>query len=249
MRLKKWIFSMFLVLTGLIYAIEIENLDFNERLDAEGYNEVALINKTTEKQMYRVSIGKGKKNDGSKYVEVQPKVITVMPLSKAKVKLFGVAPQTAEKGEYDFFFKVTPISIPVLAKKSDGKLVTSATTINVAPEVRMYGYVGEVDFQKEIKFRGVKFTKSEDKKSVFFEAQMENTSYATIDFGIAFYNGTDKYLTSTRLGTLKAGERKRVKVKVPNVSGIDTVKRIDLYRFGPEGMKVYKVAREKDGWQ
>lgn len=248
MKLKQFFLSLFLISNLTTYTLKVDNLDYNSRLDAEGYSEMSLINDTTQKQMYRVNVIKGKKNDGSKYIDVQPKVITVMPLSKGIVKLFGVAPPTTEKGEYDFGIKISPITIPTMVEKKGGKLVSGAVTINAVPIIEMTGYVGDINFQNDIKIKDVKFVKTKDKKNIRFKALIENKSYATINFGAAFYNGSGGYLTSKNLITLGPHKSQKIDVVIPNLRSTTVVEKIELYRITSEGKQTYKVALKSKDW-
>lgn len=239
---KLKVFFMFFLINMLGYAFKLDGIDFNQRMDGKdgGYRELQLINNTNERQRYKINILQGSKNDGSKFITVYPKVVTVEPQSKSPIKVFAKAPSNIEKGLYDFQLEFRPVGIPTLAKAKEG-VITGVSNVNIAPVVEMYGYVGEVSFQDVLRFENIKFLKESNGKGMKIEGNISNDSYAVIEFGVLAY-GKDDYLLGGRyVDTIGNIQNKKVSVVIEGIKNSKDVEKLVLYRSINGGIEILKT--------
>lgn len=236
MKLKKYINIIFIFVFLLnnisSYSFILEDIDFNQRMDTleGGYRELNIINNNLVKQRYKINVLPSKINDGSKFVQVYPKVITIEPKSKGLVKVFGKAPATTTKGEYRFNLQFQPINIPTLAKAREGMTVGN-TNIRVAPIVEMRGYVGEIDFEKAIKFENIIIEKNLKNEGIILKGQLSNNSYASIDFGVEAYGSNDFFYGSAQVVNLLGNTKnKDIQFQFPMITDKKSLKKIIFYR-------------------
>lgn len=239
---KLKVFFMFFLINMLGYAFKLDGIDFNQRMDGKdgGYRELQLINNTNERQRYKINILQGSKNDGSKFITVYPKVVTVEPQSKSPIKVFAKAPSNIEKGLYDFQLEFRPVGIPTLAKAKEG-VITGVSNVNIAPVVEMYGYVGEVNFQDVLRFENINFLKESNGKGMKIEGNISNDSYAVIEFGVLAY-GKDDYLLGGRyVDTIGNIQNKKVSVAIEGIKSSKDVEKLVLYRSINGGIEILKT--------
>lgn len=239
---KLKIFFMFFLINMLGYAFKLDGIDFNQRMDGKdgGYRELQLINNTNERQRYKINILQGSKNDGSKFITVYPKVVTVEPQSKSPIKVFAKAPSNIEKGLYDFQLEFRPVGIPTLAKAKEG-VITGVSNVNIAPVVEMYGYVGEVSFQDVLRFENIKFLKESDGKGMKIEGNISNDSYAVIEFGVLAYGRDDYLLGGKYVDTIGNIQNKKVSVVIEGIKSSKDVEKLVLYRSINGGIEILKT--------
>lgn len=242
-RYKLVSFFLFLMMVSVSYAFRLEGIDFNQRMDGKdgGYREFKIINDGIERQRYKINVLKSEgttTKDASKFIEVFPKVVTVNPKEVGMFKIFAKAPDTAEKGLYSFMLELKPIGIPTLAKAKEG-LVTGSVNVNIAPLVEMYGYVGEVDFQKVLRFEEIKIENAEGRASV--SGKLINDSYAVVELGILAYGKGDYLLGGDYIGTLGNNKEMEVKATIPNVKDSQDIKKFVFYRTVNDKVEKLKV--------
>lgn len=239
---KLKVFFMFFLINMLGYAFKLDGIDFNQRMDGKdgGYRELQLINNTNERQRYKINILQGSKNDGSKFITVYPKVVTVEPQSKSPIKVFAKAPSNIEKGLYDFQLEFRPVGIPTLAKAKEG-VVTGVSNVNIAPVVEMYGYVGEVSFQDVLRFENIKFLKESNGKGMKIEGNISNDSYAVIEFGVLAYGRDDYLLGGKYVDTIGNIQNKKVSVVIEGIKSSKDVEKLVLYRSINGGIEILKT--------
>lgn len=233
---------LFLAFNYIVYGFRLEGIDFNQQMDGKegGYRELQLINDTNEIQRYKITVLKGSKNDGSKFITVYPKVVTVEPQSKSPIKVFAKAPSNIKKGLYDFQLEFRPVGIPTLAKAKEG-VITGVSNVNIAPVVEMYGYVGEVSFQDVLRFENIKFLKESNGKGMKIEGNISNDSYAVIEFGVLAY-GKDDYLLGGRyVDTIGNIQNKKVSVVIEGIKSSKDVEKLVLYRSINGGIEILKT--------
>lgn len=231
---------LFLAFNYIVYGFRLEGIDFNQRMDGKdgGYRELQLVNDTNERQRYKINVLPGSKNDGSKFINIYPKVVTVEPRTKAPVKIFANAPVTAKKGLYDFQLEFKPIGIPTLAKAKEG-VITGTSNVNIAPIVEMYGYVGEVNFQEALRLENIKFTKKE--KTMKIEGDISNDSYAVIEFGLLAYGKDDYLFGGSYVNTIGEVKEKKIEVEIEGVKNSKDIEKLVLYRSINGGIEVLKT--------
>ncbi|WP_297597273.1 hypothetical protein [uncultured Cetobacterium sp.] len=245
MFFKKYKNSIFIILFILnflkAYSFRLDNLSFNERIDTNegGYREFYLTNDSLIRKRYKMNVISGSKNDGAKYVEVFPKVITINPKSKGIVKVFVKAPKETPKGEYDFKLQFQPINIPTLAQNTQGK-IEGTSHIMVAPILQMQAYVGEVDFTKHLKLENIKVLNNEN-GGISVKSLLSNTSYASIDFGAEAYGKNNFLYESVYVADLP-GNTKNLEVTLhfPKIKNTRDLRKIIFYRTPSNTRKVIK---------
>jgi hypothetical protein len=205
-----------------------------------GYREFYLENTELTKVRYRVSVLKGDVADISSNVEVYPKVLTVEPKSVGVLKVFAKASEGMEKRQYDFKLQFTPINIPTLSKAKEGNKITGSTQISISPVIGMKGYVGEANFEKNIRFEDIKVTKHE-KEGIVVTGLLSNDSYIGIDFGIEAYGEGDYLYGVAHLSELVRDEKNRkIKLYFPKIKRENLLKKLVFYRTPS---RVYEVIK------
>lgn len=233
---------LFLCISLSSYSFRLDNISFNQRVDSEdgGYRESYIINNSLRKERYKINILPGNDNDGSKFVEVYPKVITVDPKGKGIVKIYMKTPTNLPQGEYYFKLQFKPIIIPTLAKNETGK-INGTSNINIAPVVEMKGYVGEVDFSESIKIEDIQIKKNKNGKGIILMGNMSNDSFAGIDFGIEYYGSNNYFYGSVTMDDLAANTKtKKFEVVLENIQNPNDLKQIILYRTPSNKREIIK---------
>lgn len=248
--LKKYKKSILLFLFSIIYinafSFRLDNIVFNQRMDVAegGYRELYLSNSSLTKKRYKINILKGNKNDGSSFVQVYPKVITVMPKSKGTIKVFAKALPNTKQGEYDFRLQFKPISIPTIAKESQGK-IEGTSNVSIAPIIEMKGYVGNIDFEKELTFKNISIMKGD--KGIVVKGELSNNAFAGIDFGAEAYGVNNFFYGSVYVDDLpKNIKNKKIELKFPMIENPKDLKKIVFYRTPSNTREVIKeISLEK----
>ncbi|WP_410207561.1 hypothetical protein [Fusobacterium sp.] len=247
-KYKKIIVTVLFVLGSVAsYAFRLDNIVFNERMDGDngGYRESYLVNEGLNKVRYKISVLPSEKRDGSKYVEVFPKVITVDPQSVGTVKIYAKAPGNIEKGEYNFKLQFKPVAIPVVAEKKDGKL-SGNSNMAISPVIEMKGYVGEVDFSKVIRFEDIKVGKNPKGKGITVSGKLSNDSFAGIEFGAEAYGSNEFFFGSAYVDDLGANiQNKSITLLFKNIKKPGELKKIVFYRTPSNNRKVVKEIQIK----
>lgn len=214
------------------YSFKLQNISFNQRMDTPegGYREFYIKNDYLSKQRYKVNVLASKEKDGSKFVEVYPKVITIDPQSKGTIKVFAKAPQTEDKGEYRFQLQFQPINIPTLSKNKDGK-ITGTSNINIAPVIEVKSYIGEIDFKEALRFENINVLKNSKEKGIIVTGNLSNDSYAGIDFGAEAYGSNEFLYGSSYVGDLAGNlKNRKIQLSFPMIKDIKDLKKIIFYR-------------------
>lgn len=160
---KKFMIGMFFLSMKLAsFAMSIGPIYFNQRIDGNGgYQEYEIENESFSTNRYKISVipetnKEEERNQMKKWVSVYPKVLTVKPKSKGKVKVLIKAGANVKPGEYKFILKPTPIVVPVLNENKLGKAsVALKAPLNFS--LGLNGYVGSLgDVRKDIKIERTK---------------------------------------------------------------------------------------------
>ncbi|WP_101474371.1 hypothetical protein [Fusobacterium sp.] len=242
-KYKKIIITLLFVLSSISsYAFRLDNIIFNQRIDGPdgGYRESYIVNDSLEKVRYKISVLPGNEKDGSKYVQVYPRVITVEPKSKGVVKIYAKAPSSIEKGEYHFKLQFKPIVIPTLAKAKDGK-ITGTANIQISPIIDMKGYAGEIDFKNVIKFEDIKVENNLNGKGIIVTGKLSNDSFAGIDFGAEAYGFNDFFYGAAYIGNVeKETKNKFIKLSFSQIKKPSDLKKIIFYRTPSNKREIIK---------
>lgn len=233
--------GMFFISSAITYSFQVDNIIFNQRMDTPdgGYGELYIKNESLEKRRYKIEVLKGNKNDGSKFISLYPKVVTIEPKSKGTLKIVGKSPQGTKEGEYDFKLRFKPISIPTLSQKKDGR-VTGSANVSIAPEVEMKGYVGNIDFSKALRFEDIELIESKD-QGLIVKGKISNDSFAGIDFS-AEASGTNDFFYGVDVVPEISGSTKDkiITLNFPKIKNKRDLKKILFYRTHNRTREVLK---------
>ena len=240
---KHILISLFILVYSISYSFRLQNIDFNQRMDTSdgGYREFYIKNDNLARQRYKINLLSGDKNDGSKFIEIYPKVITIDANSRGIVKVFAKAPKTTPKGEYNFKLQFQPINIPTLAKQKDG-MAAGTSNIGIAPIIDLKGYVGEPNFKENIQLNNIVVLKNTKGKGIVVKGDLSNNSHASLDFAAEAYgNGEFLYGTAHVGNVLKNTKSKQIQLVFPMIKDPKDLKKIALYRTPSNVREVIKV--------
>lgn len=209
---KIGVFFLMLIVSICSFSFELSPYGFDKRIDTgEGYGEFIFYNSTNSIDRYKIEVfSSGKKNDISQYVTVYPKVITVKPLGKTKVKVYVKAPPTLPKGEYGFMFGAKSIPIPYLNKAKSGR-IAPAISIKTAVNLEMEAYVGEVG--NKFNMSNEQIVVSNNKK--YYTAILTNKNGRGYQLGVAFADSANSMITVNAVGRVNNGMTIKVKEEIP----------------------------------
>lgn len=144
---------------------------FGKRFDGIGdYQEYTFKNNTGSTIRYRFKIHPGKEGKSMhKWIEFQPKYMTIKNGESKNLKLFAKAPTGTPIGDYNFYLGVESVTIPGVLNPKDGVISTGATVgINVS--VEMLGWVGDLPAQLKLE----KYNFYNKDNQVFFKGKVIN---------------------------------------------------------------------------
>lgn len=231
--LKKYknliLISLFFINSLISYSFRMDNIDFDQRIDKDGYQEYTIFNDSMKRIRYKVFIKDVGTLPVSKALEVYPKILTVEPKSHGILKVFGKGGVELPKKEHQFILAFKPIVIPTLAKSSGKKeVISGVATIPLAPELLMSGYVGEVDFSKHLIAENIKFYKNE-KGKLIANLSVKNTAYTGLPLGLNFYNAEKNVLDSKAIGRISKNSVKNIEVELDAFKNSKDIKYIEFY--------------------
>ncbi|MGL4307399.1 MAG: hypothetical protein ACRCRV_00730 [Cetobacterium sp.] len=134
----KYIWIFFIVMEIALGYTNIAPLYLDEKIDGEGaYREYIITNNTERTLKYRV-YGEGKENtlDMTPWMEIYPRVITLKPGSREKIKVFIQGPKGIPQGEYISNLCVKEIEYPNRDSKKKLQIYTKL-------KIELAGFVGE----------------------------------------------------------------------------------------------------------
>lgn len=232
-KYKIYVLMCFLVIISVeSYSFKLQNIYFNQRMDGEngGYREFYIINDYLTRQRYKINVLQGSAEDGSEFVEVYPRVITVYPQSKGVVKVFAKTLSNTKQKEYNFKLQFQPINIPTLAKNKDG-MTMGTSNIGIAPIIELKGYMGNINFEQVLKLENIKVIKDAKNKGVFLKGVLSNDSYASIDFGVEAYGNNNFLYGSSYIGEIQGyTKNKEIQLSFPMIENPKDLKKIIFYR-------------------
>ncbi len=243
-RKKLILIGIFLLSSILSYSFKLSNTVFNQRIDTEegGYREFYVENQSLGKQRYRVNVLKGSVADISDSVEVYPKILTIEPKSVGILKVFVKAPKGLEKREYNFKLQFQSINIPTLVQAKKGK-ISGTSNVSLSPVIQLKGYVGEANFEKNIRFEDIKVTKHKE-KGVVVTGILSNDSYIGIEFGAEAYGKNGYFYGAKYVGELGGnGKNKKITLNFPQIKDEKALKKILFYRTPSRTREVIKTIK------
>ena len=111
---------------------------FDEKIDGDvGYKEYILTNNTQRTLKYRIYAEKKENDlDMTSWTEIYPKVISLKPGQREKVKVFIQAPKSTNNGEYITNFCIKEIEYPNSETRQKLQVFTNL-------KIELAGFVGE----------------------------------------------------------------------------------------------------------
>lgn len=215
MKKRFSIFGLFLILVTNIYSFNISSTFFDRRIDNdEGYKEVILRNKSSEKVRYKVRVNKaGNEKDMSKWIKLSHNVLTINPRGEQILKIFAKAPKGTKNGEYSFNLQFEPIVIPTISKAKEGK-VSGSSSVSFTPIINMSGYVGDAEFSKNIVAKDLNLQKVDKKYRL--TGILANNAYAGKSIGFNFVGDNEFIVGGKWIGRLKPNEEKKIDLESEN---------------------------------
>lgn len=242
MKMMKKIITtlLFGALSMSAFSFLISDITFDEEIGGNGYKEYKITNDGRSKSIYKVSLIPLDNPESIKGMTVYPKVLPVEANSSAILKIFGGDKATVPNGEYRFMLSFKPIVVPTLKKdKNDGK-ITGTVGTGLVPDIEMRGYVGHIDFEKDLQITDIKFTKNENNK-VVASFNVENNSYGGVTVGALFYDEGKNVSYSERIGRIGSKSKVPVNMVLQNFTKEDEIKIIQLYTTSGDKVDIKKT--------
>lgn len=145
--MRKIVLSIFILLISIIsFGFHISPDGFGKRIDNdEGFQEYTFKNMTGKTIRYKFAVLPGKNPEKSmdKWIEFEPKYMTIKEGESKKLKLYAKSPEGAKEGDYNFYLAVNSVTVPgVLDEKKES--VVAGTTVGINMNIEMLGWVGDL---------------------------------------------------------------------------------------------------------
>ena len=206
------IIFMILFYSMTCFSFEFSPLGFDKRIDTgEGYGEFIYTNSSNEIIRYKINVySTGKKNDISKFVTVYPKILTIKPLSSAKLKIFVESPPILNKGIYNFMIGSENISIPFLQENRNNN-ISPAVSFKTSVGLEMQAYVGGI--KDDFKIKNEKIIKKEKKE--YYIATIKNETGRGYEIGVGFSDSLDSLINVESKGRLNNFKEMSFEIEIP----------------------------------
>lgn len=206
--------GIFITIINNLFCFNISNTLFDQRIDEEmAYKEFTIKNSSRESIRYKIKVLKpdGDYMDMSKWVRISPIVLNIKPLSEKVLKIFAKSPKNAKKGEYGFQIRIVPIMIPTIKKVKEG-VIGGTSMVAITPVVQMYGYVGNADFKKNIKFENAKLKK--DKTGYVLIGDLINDGFAGKNIGFSFIDNRGFIVKESWIGRVSPKFNQKLNIPI-----------------------------------
>lgn len=218
--MKKFILTFFL-LFSTTFSFHIAPTFFEKRIDAGGgYQEFTMYNNSLKTQRFKVTAlpGTGEYNGHmDKWVEYNPKIITIKPKSQSILKVYVKAPKGTPEGEYSTFLNFKSVPVPNL-EKDDGKTVAAAASIGLNINMEVLGYVG--DLKAKLEITNLKVTENKEGQAVVSFKVKNNTLKRGIWYNIDVMTGNESH-ESVEKGRIKIGKTHDITLTMKNMKKND----------------------------
>ncbi|SJZ72113.1 hypothetical protein SAMN02745174_01384 [Cetobacterium ceti] len=169
---KLLLFIFTLCLYSFSFSFHISPDGFGKRIDGDGgFQEYTFENKTGKTIRYRFAILPGRNPEKSmdKWIEFEPKFMTIKNGESKKLKLYAKSPPEAKIGDYSFYLAVNSVTIPGILEGKEGE-VTTGSTVGINMHIEMLGWVG--DLPAKLKLEKYNFYEKDEK--VYFKGFVNN---------------------------------------------------------------------------
>lgn len=207
--MKRIMAFLFFLTFSITFAFHIAPTFFEKRIDAGGgYQEFIMYNNSTKTQRFKVSALPGTGTYGGhmdKWVEYNPKIITIKPKSQSILKVYIKAPKGTPEGEYSTFLNFKSVPIPDIMK-DDNKTIAAAANIGLNVNMEVIGYVGELKSKLEI--TNLKVTENNEGQAVVSFKVKNNTLKRGVWYNIDVMAGNEGHesIEKGRIGIGKTDE-------------------------------------------
>ena len=196
---------------------------FEKRIDAGGgYQEFIMYNNSTKTQRFKVTVlpGTGEFNGHmDKWIEYNPKIITIKPKSQSAIKVYIKAPKGTPEGEYSTFLNFKSVPVPDITK-DDGKTAAAAANIGLNINMEVVGYVG--DLKSKLEITNLKVTENNEGQAVVSFKVKNNTLKRGIWYNIDVMSGNESH-ESVEKGRIGIGKTDEVTLTMKNMKKRDVV--------------------------
>lgn len=143
--MKNLLYLLIFILYTQSFSFNISPDGFGKRFDGiGGFQEYILKNNTGKTIRYRFKIIPGSKDKSMhKWIEFEPKYMTIKNGESKKLKLFAKAPEGTPIGDYNFYLGAESVTIPGIINSKEGSVTTGAT-IGININIEMLGWVGNL---------------------------------------------------------------------------------------------------------
>lgn len=217
------VITTFLLIFSTTFSFHIAPTFFEKRIDAGGgYQEFTMYNNSLKTQRFKVTVlpGTGKYSGHmDKWVEYNPKIITIKPKSQSILKVYVKAPKGIPEGEYSTFLNFKSVPVPDIAK-DDGKTVGAVTNIGLSVNIEVIGYVG--DLKSKLDITNLKVTENKEGQAVVAFKVKNNTLKRGVWYSIDVMTGNEGY-ESVEKGRIGIGKTDEITLTMKKMKKRDVV--------------------------
>lgn len=211
-------------------SFKIDSIDFDEQIDKNGYAEYKVYNDSLTKAIYKAKIEPVGDVDVTPALTFYPKILSIEPNSYVVFKIFGSDKNVLNlpNGEYSFAVSFNPVVVPTINREKGKEAITGSSSVGLIPNIVMSGYIGDIDYSKELLIENEKLYLDENGK-LKITFTVVNNSHAGLVLGAQFLNGLQNKTDSTRLGRVNAKSKKEFTVTSNNFTDPKEIVYIELY--------------------
>lgn len=213
--------TTFLLIISTTFSFHITPTFFEKRIDGSGgYEEYVLKNNTNETVRYKIEFlpGLGKFGHMDKWVEYNPKIITIKPQSQSTLKVYIKAPKGTTEGEYSTLLNAKTIPVPKLEKQPNE--VAAAARLGLNINVEIVGYVG--DLVANLDITNLKVNEDKEGKAIVIFDVKNNTLKRGVYYSVEVLESNGNFET-TEKGRVGVGKTDKVKITLDKMKKKDIV--------------------------
>lgn len=203
---------LFLMIFKFSLSFHIAPTFFEKRMDAGGgYQEFILYNNSDKTQRFKVTAlpGTGGYNgDMDKWIEFNPKIITIKPKSQSTLKVYAKSPKGTPEGEYSTFLNFRSVPVPNLVS-DDNKSMAPAARMGLSVNMEVIGYVGNL--KPKLDITNLKVSENEAGKAVITFNVKNNTPKRGVWYSIEIMKGNESF-EPVEKGRISIGESDEIKL-------------------------------------
>ncbi|MGL5316156.1 MAG: hypothetical protein ACRC92_23060 [Peptostreptococcaceae bacterium] len=213
---------LFLVIFKFSFSFHIAPTFFEKRIDTGGgYQEFILKNNTNRTARYKISFlpGLGKFGHMDKWVEYNPKIITVKPQGESILKVYIKAPKGTPEGEYSALLNAKTVAVPKIDRQPDEE-VSAAARMGLDVSMEVVGYVGELNANLAIS--NFKVSEDKDGKTIVTFNLKNNTPKRGVYYSVEILEGNQNFETVEK-GRIAVGKSDEIKITLNKMKKRDIV--------------------------